>query len=125
MAKINNSKINLESFLKDRVHKKIVEQLISLREWDPSEWDEAPKRHNFTHGEEAWFDGVLGLWHDGLKAWMSEREFEQAEQQEIEKTQIPDVDSALSVEFDDNKQVRLEFIDKMIKESIKKHLKVK
>ena len=56
---------------------------------------------------------------------MSEREFEQAEQQEIEKTQIPDVDSALSVEFDDNKQVRLEFIDKMIKESIKKHLKVK
>lgn len=126
MAKVNNKKINLESFLKDRVHDKIVEHLISLKEWDHNDWDETPEEHGPKHGDYRWFDGQGdAYWHDEFKAWMSEKDFNEAERQSELAEPALDLDSALSLELDSDKKINLEFLDKMIKESIKKHLKAK
>jgi len=39
MAKINNKSVTLENFLREKIREAIIEQMISLYEWDPDECD--------------------------------------------------------------------------------------
>jgi hypothetical protein len=131
MAKINNKSVTLENFLREKIREAIIEQMISLYEWDPDEWDERGQ-HGPSHGDirNDPDTGSLEIYDENENEWISENEWEvrypEPDLSEHKKSDVPEknIDSLLSLEFDENKKIQMEYLDKMIKESVKRYFKV-
>lgn len=134
MAKLNEQKVVLETFLREKVRETIVEEMMNLVEWDPSEWDEDPREHAPQHGDESFSeeDGPM-MFAGPLNKWIDAHSWEQmydpmGGMQDPENEMDPEqrkqmYDSLLSMEFDENKQIHLEHLNKMIREQVRKYLK--
>ena len=149
MAKVNQKQVQLESFLRDKIREAIVEQMVSLNEWDPEEWDEKPEEFLPNHGEVDRHPDGERVWNGLEQRWMDADEWDQEfgpgtiHQQELDargqpvpelSPEDPDpelemdpderagrLDSMLSMEFEENKKIQMEYLNKMIKESVKKY----
>lgn len=143
MAKINKEKVQLESFLRTRIREAIAEHLTTLNEWDPEEWDESGD-HGPAHGEERTdpYTGQVEFFDGKTNQWISQEEWASMADPEMDASGMPmselmpgepdpedprsrqaHIDSLLNLEFEENKQLHLEYLDKMIKESVKKFFK--
>lgn len=149
MAKVNQKQVQLESFLREKIREAIVEQMISLNEWDPEEWDEKPEHFLPQHGEVDRHPDGDRVWNELKQEWMDAEEWDHEfgpgsiHQQELDASgqpvselspEDPDpaldmspedregmIDSMLSMEFEENKKIQIEHLNKMIKESVKKY----
>lgn len=142
MAKLNQKAIQLESFLRERIRKAIAEQMSTMTEWVPG-GDESAENFPPEHGEIKVDDdsGEILMWSapegkwvnaDGLtgevdvngqpmpQSFPEDPDPEDAMDPENKQRML---DSMLSMEFDENKQIQMEHLNKMIKESVRRHLK--
>jgi len=131
MAKINEKVIALEEFLREKIRESIVEQMMTLTEWDPHEPDEGPEDHQPLHGAVR-HDPYYGemKWSEPDRKWVEAADWDS----EFGGPRDPELDmhpsdreqmmnSLLSMEFDENKQVHMEYLNKMIREHVKRYMK--
>lgn len=130
MAKYNKENIQLETFLREKIREIVAEEIISLSEMIGDE----PR-----HGQQAVDDsGHPVYWNAPEQKWVDadtwdahpgnvEPEIYGPEDPDPELSMDPEdrkrmIDSLLNMEFEENKQVHMEHLTKMIRESVRRTL---
>jgi hypothetical protein len=134
MAKLNEQQVVLEEFLREKIREAIVEEMMSLAEWDPHEWDEDPASFGPEHGQSR-MDPEEGemVWSEPHRQWMDRHSWDSTHAHDPSDPELQMdprdrqgmIDSLLSMEFDENKKIHMEHINRMIKENVKKYMKGK